>query len=271
MGRALTPAELDVLLGAYALDALDDDERAAVEVWIARSPNARRDADELRETASLLAESVEEPPSDLWSRIESRLGDADEADEAVDVPPLRMPEVVDLGARRDAPAAQRSRRRPWLIGIAAALALGIAVSAGVIVGHAVSDQNARIDQLAVGMERRAMERAALSAAMAPDSRTAALASSDGAVLAEVVTTADGRGYFMTDALPRLPDGRTYQLWALMGEEPGSPVVSVGVMGRNPTVMAFNSDAGVMGFVVTEEDAPGVARSTHPPMLQGRLA
>ena len=148
MARELTPSELDELLGAYALDALDADERVAVEEWLARSPNARRDADELRETASLLAQSVEEPPGDLWSRIESRLGDADEA---VDAPPLRMPEVVDLGARRDAVVATRSARRPWLIGIAAALALVIAVSVGVIAGRQVSDQKARIDQLAVGM------------------------------------------------------------------------------------------------------------------------
>ena len=50
----LTPAELDELLGAYTLDAVDGDEREQVEAWIARTPDARRDVDELRETASLL-------------------------------------------------------------------------------------------------------------------------------------------------------------------------------------------------------------------------
>jgi hypothetical protein len=268
VARELTPAELDELLGAYALDALDADERDAVEEWLARSPTARRDADELRETASLLAQSAEAPPSDLWSRIESRLGDADDA---FDVPPLRMGEVVDLGARRAAGLARSSRRRPWILGVAAALVLALAVSVGVVVGHQLSDQNARIDRLAVGMERRAMERAALSATMEPGARTAALSASDGAVVAKVVTTPDGRGYFMADAMPRLPDGRTYQLWAQMGDGAGSPVVSVGVMGREPSVMAFTADAGVTGFVVTEEDVPGVARSTQPAMLQGRLA
>jgi len=274
VARELTPAELDELLGAYALDALDADEREAVEQWLARSPNARRDADELRETASLLAESAEAPPSDLWSRIEARLGDADDA---VDVPPLRMSEVVDLGVRRaaagapSAPPARSSHPRRWLLGVAAALVLALAVSVGVVVGHQLSDQNARIDRLALGMERRAMERAALSATMEPGARTAALSASDGAVVAKVVTTPDGRGYFMADAMPRLPDGRTYQLWALMGDGAGSPVVSVGVMGRKPSVMAFTADAGVTGFVVTEENAPGVARSTEPAMLQGRLA
>jgi hypothetical protein len=37
------------------------------------------------------------------------------------------------------------------------------------------------------------------------------------------------------------------------------------------VTAFATDAGVTGFVVTEEQSPGVVRSTQPPMLQGHLA
>jgi hypothetical protein len=270
MGRALSPEELDALLGAYALDALDADERAPVEEWLARSPNARRDADELRETASLLAQATADLPTELWARIESRLGDADHE---LDVPPLRLSEVVDLGARRvtAASTSARSARRPWLVGIAAAVALAVAVTVGVVVGREVSDQDARIDRLAAGMEDDAMEQAALAAAMEPGARSTRLEAATGAVLAKVVTTADGRGYFMADEMPSLPAGRTYQLWALMGEDLDSAVVSVGVLGRDPTVMAFNADPGVQGFVVTEEDAPGVAESTQPAMAEGWLA
>lgn len=284
MGGALSPHELDLLLGAYALDALDDDERAAVDEWLARSPNARREADELCETASLLAQSAEEPPGDLWARIEGRLGDPgdprDPGDPGVgDVPPLRMPgAVVDLDARRSAahatpPPDRGSRwdRRRSLVGVAAAVALAVAVSVGVIVGREVSDQDARIDRLAAGMRDDGMEKAALAASMERGARTAGLTASSGSVMAKVVTTADGRGYFMADAMPPLPAGRTYQLWALMGEEPGSAVVSVGVLGRSPTVVAFNADAKVMGFAVTEEDAPGVTRTDRPVVMEGWLA
>ncbi len=42
------------LLGAYALDACDDDEVGAVEALLARDPEARREADELRNAAALL-------------------------------------------------------------------------------------------------------------------------------------------------------------------------------------------------------------------------
>jgi len=286
VARSLNPEELAELLGAYALDAVDGDERVQVETWLARSPAARRDADELIETASLLAESADAPSVDLWSRIEARLGDpvgeGAAAPGGVPVPPLRLggvsgagggAEVVDLRSRRDAatPAASPRRRRPWLVGIAAALALVIAVSVGVIAGTRIADQDQRIDQLAVGMEKRAMERAALAATMEPGARTAELAAADGEMMAKVVVTPDGRGYFMTDAMPELPRGLTYQLWAVMGDEPGSAIVSAGVMGREPTVMAFTTDAGVTQFVVTEEKSPGVARSVQPAMASGALA
>ena len=281
MARALTAAELEELLGAYAIDAVDDDERAQIEAWLDRSPNARRDADELRETASLLAQSDDDVPADLWVRIETHLGDpadlsaGDQGDASTGrgVPPLRLGEVVDLGARRDAtPPAARSRRRPWLVGVAAALALVVAVGVGVVAGSRLDDQDQRIDQLAVGMEKRSMERAALAATMQPGARTAELAASDtDPMMAKVVVTPDGHGYLMSDGLPALASGRTYQLWAVMGDAPGSAVVSAGVMGAKPGVMAFTTDAGVTGFVVTEEPSPGVVRSTQPPMLQGRLA
>jgi hypothetical protein len=116
-----------------------------------------------------------------------------------------------------------------------------------------------------------MRQAALSAAMEPGARAAQLTSSDGTVMAKVVTTADGRGYFMGDKMPELPPGRTYQLWAMMGDAPGGPAVSVGVMGRHPSMLGFNTDAAVRGFAVTEEDAPGVVSSTHTPVVAGTLA
>jgi hypothetical protein len=46
------------LLGAWALDALDDAERARVDDLIARDPEAAREARSLRETAAVLGEAV---------------------------------------------------------------------------------------------------------------------------------------------------------------------------------------------------------------------
>jgi len=64
--------ELDALLGAYALDALDAAERAAVDAYLERVPAARAEVDELLEATALLASARVDPeraPPSLWSRI----------------------------------------------------------------------------------------------------------------------------------------------------------------------------------------------------------
>jgi anti-sigma-K factor RskA len=253
----LTPAELDELLGAYALDAVDGDERAQVEAWIARTPRARRDVDELRETASLLTSTFnadDAVPSELWSRIEAQLSEAP--------PPLRLAPVLE---------SRRSPRRSWLVGIAAALVLVIAVGAGVFEARRNSDQDARLDEMAAGLHGSAMERAAATAAMEPGARVAQLTADDGAVMANVVTTADGRGYVVVEHLPKLREGQTYQLWALMPDGMQPTMVSVGVLGRNPSVSAFTADTKVTGYGLTMEDSPGVMVTDEPMTFEGRLA
>ena len=267
MGRDLTPAELEELLAAYALDAVDDDERAQVEAWIARTPRARREVDELRETASLLTSTIgadDDVPTDLWSRIETQLSEAP--------PPLRLAPVVGSdGLPRDAASPRRVSRRTWLVGIAAAMLVAIAVGVGVFESLRNSNQDRRLDQMAADLHGNAMERAAAAAAMEPGARVAELTSDSGTVMASVVTTLDGRGYVVVDHLPRLPDGQTYQLWALMPDGMQPTMVSVGVLGRNPSVSAFTTDTEVMGYGLTMEDSPGVMVTDQPMTFEGRLA
>jgi hypothetical protein len=116
-----------------------------------------------------------------------------------------------------------------------------------------------------------MERAAEDAAMEPGARVADLVSDKGTVMASVVTTVDGRGYVVVENLPKLPEGQTYQLWALMPDGMQPTMVSVGVLGRNPTVRAFTTDAKVKGYGLTMEDSPGVMVTDGPLMFEGRLA
>jgi len=76
MERGLTHRELQELLGAYALDAVDPDEAAAVEEHVASCPRCRAELAEHRETAAMLASVGAPAPEGVWDRIAAEL-DAD--------------------------------------------------------------------------------------------------------------------------------------------------------------------------------------------------
>jgi anti-sigma factor RsiW len=65
MSRAFDDAAVEALLGAYALDACDADEAAAVESLLARRPDLAREAERLANAAAWIgaAEALEAPSS----------------------------------------------------------------------------------------------------------------------------------------------------------------------------------------------------------------
>jgi anti-sigma-K factor RskA len=245
VARELSVDEIRELLGAYALDAVDPDEREAVEALLVRDPRARAEVAEFRETAALLAQGGGEAPTGLWHRIE----------ESLEEPP--PPLVLPVG---------RPRRRVGRI--AAVVGIAAAVTAFVALGAKVVDQDRRLDDVA----SPSVSDLADAARDDPAARTLTLASSDRSVQAEIVWLPDGTGYLVDDNLPALPDDKTYQLWAVTGDDTAaSQVISAGVLGSNPRTMGFQFEGPVQSFVVTEEDAPGVVSSEQPPFLAGSVS
>jgi hypothetical protein len=108
-------------------------------------------------------------------------------------------------------------------------------------------------------EERALLEAAEAALADPDARTTALRSDDGAVVVSAVLLPDGRGYLYRDDLRPLPEGRTYQLWALGRAEP----ISVGVLGRDPGVVPFVVSPGISGLAISDEVAGGAVAPSEP--------
>ena len=103
MADDMNDHELDQLLGAYALDALDGDERAAVEAYLAISPRAHDEVEGFREVAGWLVQPTEQPP-ELWSGIQNAL-------EPAPVASLTAKRVPAGDARLVAVAQHRRRRR----------------------------------------------------------------------------------------------------------------------------------------------------------------
>jgi anti-sigma-K factor RskA len=276
----MTPDErhADELLAAYALDAVDPDERVLVERHLEDHPAARAEADRLRHAASALGATAPagDPPAGAWERLADRLalGAQPSAHERADdaVPPLRHPEPKPLG---HLPAADdSSTSRPVLLPgstggrprhrtqRAFTLVAVAAVSIAALVVSSLAWRASRREPAPAGPQAELARASAL-----PTSRVGFLRSPDGRLSVRGVVTADGQGYLDASGLPPLDPDRTYQLWGLDGSAP----VSLGVIGPDPTVVAFAAGPTERHFAVTAEPAGGTTVATGQPLVSGQLA
>ena len=190
MDRRLTSTEMDELLGAYALDAVDVDEREQIEDYLEENPRARAEVAEHREVAAMMSLAGGRAPDGVWDRIADTI--------STEVPPaLRLAPVVPIESKR------RSRW-PAVLGSVAAAAIAVLGLTVVRQGQEINDLNEAVaaDALAVG---------AAEAMTDPNARLTALHTEDGVAMADVVVQPDGQGYLVPrhDAHPRvrshLPD------------------------------------------------------------------
>jgi anti-sigma-K factor RskA len=240
-----TPREpdLDSLLGAYALDALDGDERARVEEYIGRNEAARHEVDDLRESAASLALAPVDDlsaPSELWNRISVTI-------------------AHEQGAT-DELAARRSRRRlnsPWMLAAAAVAAIAVVLLAVQVFSLRRDLDDARSPDAVAAARFHA-------ATKVEGARELRLVATHGSEVARVVLLPDGSGVLLNDHLDKLSSEETYQLWALMGDKAEPTAISAGVLGPDPAGASFKADGPVVGFAITVERQGGVTSPTHTP-------
>jgi anti-sigma-K factor RskA len=231
-----TSPELDELLGAFALDALEVDERARVADYADRHASARREIDELRETAAMLALTAgehEAAPAELWERISAAVSRA---------APEHAP-PSDLAARRQA----RSVPLQVVAPLAAAAAIVLAVLAARVVGDDETNS--------------------LAGAYSDLAARGTTVDMTGASVASVAL-ADGRGILRTDTLSALDDGRIYQAWAVYPD--GDPI-SIGVLDDATDYAEFRYSEDLVAVAITVEDTPGVVVTDKKPIAAGEVS
>lgn len=245
--RPLAHEEIQDLLGAYALHAVEPDEVEVVERHLEECPRCRAEVAGHREVATLLGNTGGAAPEGLWDRIASQLEEA--------APPMRL--SLPVGQGNVIPIAARRRQRTNRL-MVAALGAAAAVVIGLL-GAQVVRQDGRIQDL-----ESAMDGSTINNGVA----LATLASPDGSVTADAVLLEDGTGYLLASALPGLAKEQTYQLWGRTDDG----LISLGLLGSDPRrVLPFQAGDQVSGLAITQEVAAGVRSSTHPPIMEGAFS
>lgn len=247
MTVGFTHSEIEELLGAYALDAVDGDERRAVEDHLRDCPRCRAEVADHRETAAMLGNAGGDAPGGVWDRIAGALDEAP--------PELRLAPVVPIERGRRTVSARAA-------GAVAAVAAAVIVALGIT----VADQGRRIDEVTAASEQARTERAALEAFTDPRAERVVLESTDGAAAGTVAVLPDGTGYLVHHDLPVLEEDRTYQLWALVD----GGMVSAAVLGPDPSITEFRVQGPVDAFAVTREPAGGSEAPSGAPVVEGAV-
>lgn len=262
MRTNLSHRRLEELLGAYALDAVDRDERGVLERHLPSCARCRAEVEEFREVAALLAHSGAAAPEGVWDRIAASLeGEAPD----IEGPPALpfLPSAAPAGAALLSADLVRSRR--WQTRAASAV-MAAAAAVIVVLGIQIANQDRRLDEMAGLLAVDALERAYQVAEASPDSERIELQSFDGRADTQAVVTEEGVGYLWASDLPRLEAGRTYQLWG----DAGDRLVSLGLLGPDPEVVPFEVPEQMVAVAITEEAEPGVVVSEQPILAIGQL-
>jgi hypothetical protein len=242
-----THDEIAEVLGAYALDAVDADEAAAVEDHLASCPRCRDEVAKHREVAASLAYAGANAPDGLWDRIASGLDTGPSAPDLARLYPLKR-------ASRSVSAS--------VVGAVGALAAGLIL----VLALQVHAQGRDINHLQSALPGVGLETAARSALLDPSAVKVHLQSVNGSVYVDAVKLPDGTGYLVANDLPALAADRTYQLWGQVGDRN----VSLGVLGPHPTIVPFRASAPIRALAVTDERSGGVAVSQQPTVAVGFL-
>jgi anti-sigma-K factor RskA len=200
-------------------------------------------------------------PDGLWSQIALRLPERQDEAEAPPMPRL-TPEV---SSPFRAPAKAPERRRRAMVATIGAIAVGAAAVAAVLgIGLVRADNKVTNLQSA----QSATSSAVAAALGAPGHRVVTLDSSTHDGQAKAVVLPSGQGYLISSTLPPLDKGRTYQLWAIEGNQP----VSLGLLGGSPGQAAFTMAGSThpSHLSITAEPAGGSVFPTGPIIATGTV-
>jgi len=284
--------ELHLLSGAYALNALEGEEKNRFEAYLLTSEELRAEVDSLSDTAVSIGLATEpvSPPADLKTRLMAQIAVTPQlaplpvarptltavsaaSPEAnlsqpsslqPSSPQLSSPQggaaedirTASLGApsRVTARAAARWYTRPIVILVAAAAAVTLFVG-GNVLGLSAADESQQ-------------QAAAVSAIVsAKDSQQAKAAVAGGGTATFVWSVGLRQSAVVIDKLPKLAGDKTYELWYI---DKGSHAISAGTFSAASSGTTVSVLAGAMSagdtFGITVEPSGGSKKPTTAPIV-----
>jgi anti-sigma-K factor RskA len=234
-------SDLHKLTGAYAVDALDDIERARFEQHLAGCEDCRAEVAELRETASLLTDSVSAtPPASLRESVLAGISQ---------IRPL--PPEVTVAAPTSISSTHAHRRRPVWTTFLVAAALIVVAGAGIAAWSPWADD--QVPRLT----------AAEQVLQAPDAEEVVVDLGEAGRATVVRSKAEDRAVIRTEGMVAAPEGKAYELWFITGDE----FTSAGLMPDAPdqTVVLDGSAAEAVAVGITVEPDEGSPQPTTEPI------
>ena len=220
-------SDIHALSGAYAVDAVDDIERASFERHLAGCATCRAEVESLRAASAALA------------------------DDATTMPPpeLRAAVLRDISRVRPLPPLTRGgpvHRRKWFPALVAAVVLALVGVGGAVWQPWRDDSSVSLSVADQVLQDPARE-----------SFTKELGG--GATATVVRSTKLHRAVIVTENMPAAPDGKVYQLWL---QTPNRHMNSAGLMPAGADTVVFDGDADVaVGAGVSLEPAGGSEQPT----------
>ena len=206
-------SDIHALSGAYAVDALDDIERAQFERHLSDCDTCRWEVDSLREASAVLAEAAfMAPPAALRDRVLAGI------ETVRPLPPVVAPVTLLSDVRR-------KRRFPALVAAAAVITL---------IGSGVAVTQPWQDDATQQVELSAVDRVLL----APDAETWTKSPVTGGTVKVTRSRSLNQAVVEAKGLAALPDGKTYQLWLQHDGE----MVAAGLMpDSGPVAVVLDGD------------------------------
>lgn len=255
-------SDLHHLSGAYAVDAVDDQERIAFEQHLDGCADCRHEVAELRATAALLAGTEEiAPPDRLRSQVLQGISSVrplPPLDPSVQATP-HSPQDPATGepspagdSGTDELAQRRRARRPvlWLGAAAAAVAVLVA---GLVIGP-WRDQPDSVERISA----------------AGDATTSAVTEQDTRI--SVVRSKElGQAALIVSGLDDPPAGKTYQAWLMA---PDQSLHSAGLLPApdrgHAVLMLEGATSAATALGITVEPAGGSPQPTSTPIVLMKL-